>query len=141
MKLRPRYSLLTLLVLTALVAGGVKWWYGPHRVIERTSPGLESEYAFTRDWRGNQVLHGVYIERHQAKHANRLAQVQLNYFRDGINTGNMVFVNAYPPGSNWRTNTSWCGQTLPLNELESQELFAAKELERTRIRSLGLVPD
>ncbi len=32
MSLRPRYSLLTLLVLTALVAGGVKLWYGPHRV-------------------------------------------------------------------------------------------------------------
>ncbi len=30
MRFRPRYSLLTLLVLTALVAGGVKLWYGPH---------------------------------------------------------------------------------------------------------------
>jgi hypothetical protein len=33
MSLRPRYSLLTLLILTALVAGGVKLWYGPHRVV------------------------------------------------------------------------------------------------------------
>ncbi len=32
MSLRPRYSLLTLLILTALVAGGVKLWHGPHRV-------------------------------------------------------------------------------------------------------------
>src|SRR4051812_23116133 len=30
MSLRPRYSLLTLLVLTAFVAGGVKLWRGPH---------------------------------------------------------------------------------------------------------------
>ena len=30
MTLRPRYSLLTLLILTALVAGGVKLWRGPH---------------------------------------------------------------------------------------------------------------
>jgi hypothetical protein len=33
MSLRPRYSLLTLLVLTALLAGGVKLWRGPHRVV------------------------------------------------------------------------------------------------------------
>src|SRR5215218_1421758 len=33
MSLRPRYSLLTLLVLTALVAGGVKLWRGPHHVV------------------------------------------------------------------------------------------------------------
>jgi hypothetical protein len=32
MLLKPQYSLLTLLVLTALVAGGVKLWRGPHRV-------------------------------------------------------------------------------------------------------------
>jgi hypothetical protein len=30
MILRFRYSLLTLLVLTALVAGGVKLWHGPN---------------------------------------------------------------------------------------------------------------
>ncbi len=30
MSLRPRYSLLTLLILTALVAGGLQYWRGPH---------------------------------------------------------------------------------------------------------------
>ena len=30
MSLRPRFSLLTLLFVTALVAGGVKLWHGPH---------------------------------------------------------------------------------------------------------------
>lgn len=43
MSLRPRYSLLTLLVLTALVAGGVKLWYGPHHVVERIAPMIEIE--------------------------------------------------------------------------------------------------
>jgi hypothetical protein len=38
MSLRPRYSLLTLLILTALVAGGVKLWYGSHRVVISKSP-------------------------------------------------------------------------------------------------------
>jgi hypothetical protein len=30
MSLRPRFSLLTLLILTALVAGGLQYWRGPH---------------------------------------------------------------------------------------------------------------
>lgn len=33
MSIRPRYSLLTLLLLTATVAGGIKLWRGPHRQI------------------------------------------------------------------------------------------------------------
>ena len=33
MNLRPRYSLLTLLILTALVAGGVKYWYRLQHVV------------------------------------------------------------------------------------------------------------
>ncbi len=33
MSLRPRYSLLTLLLITVVVAGGIKLWRGPHRQI------------------------------------------------------------------------------------------------------------
>ena len=40
---RIRYSLLTLLVLTALIAGGVKLWYGPHRVVISNPPTLEEQ--------------------------------------------------------------------------------------------------
>jgi hypothetical protein len=61
MSLHPRYSLLTLLVLTALVAGGVKLWYGPHHVVERKEPFQEFEYTFTRDWQGKKSLHGFCI--------------------------------------------------------------------------------
>ena len=43
MSLRPRYSLLTLLVVTALVAGGVKLWFGPHRVIFNDPPTPDQE--------------------------------------------------------------------------------------------------
>ena len=35
MSLRPRYSLLTLLLLTAAIAVGIKLWRGPHRVMTR----------------------------------------------------------------------------------------------------------
>jgi hypothetical protein len=33
MSLRPRYSLLTLLLLTAAIAVGVKLWRGPHDLV------------------------------------------------------------------------------------------------------------
>jgi hypothetical protein len=33
MTLRPRYSLLTLLLLTTAIAVGVKLWRGPHRTL------------------------------------------------------------------------------------------------------------
>lgn len=144
MSIKPRYSLFTFLALTAVIAVGVKLWHGPHHVIEQPSPGVEEEYSFTRDWHGNRVIHGVHIERHQSKHANRLDQVRLDYFRNGINTGNRRIVIACPPGSIWRmaeTYTTYCGQTIPLNEQENQELLTAMELERTRIKSLGLEPE
>ncbi len=50
MSLRPRYSLLTLLVLTALVAGGVKLWYGPNHVVEQIKNDVETEYTSTQYW-------------------------------------------------------------------------------------------
>ena len=43
MSLRPRYSLLTLLILTAIVAGGVKLWRGPHHVVMSDPPTSEEE--------------------------------------------------------------------------------------------------
>ena len=63
MSLRPRYSLLTLLVVTALVAGGVKLWHGPHHVVERTKPDEEVEYTYTRDWDGTKIPHGPQVIR------------------------------------------------------------------------------
>jgi hypothetical protein len=81
LSLRPRYSLLTLLVLTALVAGGVKLWYGPHHVVERSSPEVEDKYTFTRDWRGNRIIQGPRIIRDYR--AEGLAHVEIRYYRQG----------------------------------------------------------
>jgi hypothetical protein len=68
MSLRPRYSLLTLLLLTALVAGGVKLWYGPHHEVEFNGDGqdgfhVEDRYTYTRDIRGNRILQGPRVGR------------------------------------------------------------------------------
>ena len=50
MSLRPRYSLLTLLLLfllTALIVVGVKLWIGPHHVVER--PAADTVKFSVRD--------------------------------------------------------------------------------------------
>jgi hypothetical protein len=46
MTLRPRYSLLTLLLLTAAVAGGMKYWRGPHWAELHDPPTAEEKAAF-----------------------------------------------------------------------------------------------
>jgi hypothetical protein len=81
MRLRPRYSLLTLLILTALVAGGVKLWYGPHHVIERPSSTVELEYSYDRDWRGNKVIDGPYVSRDRIK---QYPQLIISLYRQGV---------------------------------------------------------
>src|SRR5687768_6371264 len=49
MKIRPRYSLLTLLVLTALVACGVKLWRGPHHaIVSGDTRSAEERKMFTK---------------------------------------------------------------------------------------------
>lgn len=79
MTLRPRYSLLTLLLLTTAVAVGIKLWRGPHRVLF-TNPtiaqleeitqtpvanyhrqninhqGTTFEYRYRNTWSGRELL-------------------------------------------------------------------------------------
>jgi len=81
MRFRPRYSLLTLLVLTALVAGAVKLWYGPHHVVQRTAEDEEAEYTYTHDWRGGRIIQGPIINRKYF--AGQLGRVEVKYFRQG----------------------------------------------------------
>jgi len=85
MRFRPRYSLLTLLIVTALVAGGVKLWYGPHHVVKLVSPEEEDEYTYTRDWRGNKVIDGPRIQRTLSTAESRL-HFEVTYYRAGVQT-------------------------------------------------------
>jgi hypothetical protein len=48
MSLRPRYSLLTMLLLTAAIAVGIKLWRGPHRVMMSNRPTLEEQAILER---------------------------------------------------------------------------------------------
>ncbi len=83
MSLRPRYSLLTLLILTALVAGGVKLWHGPHHVIERPTPLKEDEYTYTRDWHGKRIIQGPRILRSKTEQG-KIEYVDVRYYRSGL---------------------------------------------------------
>ena len=84
MSLRPRYSLLTLLVVTALVAGGVKLWYGPHHVVEQAKAGEEVEYTFTRAWNGERILQGTFIRRTIQAGSNSVA-IDFGFYRNNKN--------------------------------------------------------
>lgn len=63
MRLRFRYSLLTFLLLTAVVAVGIKLWRGPHHVVDRSNPQMEDEYTYYRDWDGTKIVDGLRILR------------------------------------------------------------------------------
>ena len=82
MSLRPRYSLLTLLVLTALVAGGVKLWYGPHHVVERPTQHAENEFTYTRSLSGEKVINGVHVFR-QFESEQTSRGLRITYYRQG----------------------------------------------------------
>jgi hypothetical protein len=84
LRIRFHYSLLTLLVLTALVAGGTKFWFGPRSVVEQTSANIEEEYTFTRDWHGTLTLHGPFIRRIFKPDTRTLQSVTIDFYRSGL---------------------------------------------------------
>ena len=129
MRLRPRYSLLTLLIVMAAVAFVVQVWVRPHHVVEKTSPTSEIEYTFRYDWRLRRTVHGPVIERHF--NATHLAMYEITYVRQGqqflwsyhcsIVTDDFV---PKPVANNPLTGV--------LNESENAELEAAINREKQR---------
>jgi hypothetical protein len=69
MTLRPCFSLLTLMLLTAAVAGGVKLWRGPHQYQWRGDWALcenfqlESAGEYLRGWGFKKINQGVQVYR------------------------------------------------------------------------------
>jgi hypothetical protein len=116
MSLRPRYSLLTLLVLTALVAGGVKLWYGPHHVVERTGPGIEGECTYTRDLFGNKIIHGPLVVRFMDDDAS-VYRIAVLYYRHG-----QIL--------NWRCDHYLQNKQFTMENSASDELFLDSTMSR-----------
>ena len=141
MPIKPRYSLLTLLALTAVVAAGAKLWKGPHQANEATSSASEEHYTYMRDWRGDRVIQGVHIQRSWNCLSSEDHRSTITYYRNGMNTMNYMFLHAFPPGSLRGVTTIFESNPLPLTDREMQELNAALEKERSYYRSIGLVPD
>jgi hypothetical protein len=130
MSLRPRYSLLTLLVLTALVAGGMKWWYGPHHVVEGLGSVFEKEYNYYLDWRGNRVIHGAFVVRLRDKLEARALNIL--YYRHGEE---VPWYYCYVETMANESMDDWLKQPLtksPLSPVEQLEFQAAIDRELRR---------
>lgn len=130
--LRPRYSLRTLLVLTALIAGGVKLWRGPHHVEERT-PGLEREFTFTRDWRGEQIIDGPIIQRFFE--GPEITGVHVSYSRHGTLCDWWIFY-----GNKILVDHRYLGEIIicPLTEEERRDFDQARDAELQRHAAAGI---
>lgn len=62
MSLRPRYSLLTLLLLTAAIAGGMKLWRGPHWGELTDPPSTDARLALQEHAQLANFIHGFGVE-------------------------------------------------------------------------------
>lgn len=136
MSLHPRYSLLALLILTALIAGGVKLWYGPHHVVERPEPGWELEVTYTRNWRGDRIIDGPMIQRRMA--SGHWDIVYVRFFRRGVDSL-WVYCGCVstPKLPLLIDNTARCS----LTEHERQIFDQSRDLELQRLEAAGLTCD
>ncbi len=137
MSLRPRYSLLTLLVLTALVAGGVKLWRGPHRVVERNAKGDEEEYTYTRNWQGSRIIQGIKVER-TCLDDGIFHLIEIQYYENGIATPRVCFIEPFPhrdskSGLYWQWDDK---EFADISEFERGEWKFAIHRERGRVLML-----
>ena len=136
MSLRPRYSLLTLLILTALIAGGVKLWYGPHRVVERMTPHTVVEYTYTRDWHWNEYTRGVKISRVDAALGEQ-RQINLAYFRHGQDTHQYRFILIHDAPKKYYVAQGVEGKTLQLTAQEQRDFDFALQQECEQLQKQG----
>ena len=61
----------------------MKLWRGPQHVVEHPAPNVDVEYKFTRDWRGNKIIHGPHVIRIFDGNAEHLDWVEIGYYRQG----------------------------------------------------------
>ena len=135
MSLRPRYSLLTLLLLTAAVAVGIKLWRGPHHVVDRSNLMYEDEHTYYRDWSGKKRTDGIRIIRYGNLEDSQV--IVLTIFRDGVELDlwRRIATGIYTQHATWDYN-----QEAQLTAFEKESLDAATSQEVRRIQALGLEP-
>ncbi len=137
---RPRYSLLTLLLLTALVAGGVKIWRGPHHVIEWNSDNtIEDEYTYTRIWRGDKLLQGPRVLRYYHHDDKVLFCVKIKYYLQGIRTEHEQEILVYGAQTpTWSGMEIYRQKPLELPPADKRIFAATIAEEAAKVQALGL---
>ncbi len=135
MSIRPRYSLLALLIFTALVAGGVKLWRGPHHVVDRSNLMYEDEHTYYKDWSGKKRIDGIRIIRYGNLEDSQV--IILTIYRDGqeLDLWRTIATGIYN-----RNATMDYILEIQLRTDEKEDLNAVTSQEVKRIEALGLEP-
>jgi len=135
MTIFPRYSLLTLLLLTAGIAGGLKLWHGPHQMIERVTPTSEIEFTYTRDWRGHKIVDGPVVQRRFEE--DKLVFFVVSYCRRGVElpwvSGCYVRQHAAPYLASYQLPT-----LCPFTAEERRAFDQARAVELERVAAEGV---
>lgn len=135
MTFKLRYSLLSLLALTAVVAVGVKLWLGPHHVNQQTTLDVEEEFTYYRDWKGNKILHGPRVRRFSDSITP--VRIEIVYFRDGMHTENYIDLFGDLENVPLVNRPKRNKQSIELSSDEKAEYLAAVERERKKILDAG----
>lgn len=141
--MRLRYSLLSMFLITALIAGSVKLWYGPHHVVEIWSaPDWTVEYNYTRDWNEKRMVTGPVVFRQYT--GKVLSHFDMRYFRQGIDTrwtyswydSQESVLNSMVQGP-----SPFTGEECPLSEQELRVFHQARDAELQRLAAAGIQSD
>jgi hypothetical protein len=133
MSLRPRYSLLTLLVLflfTATITVGVMRWHAPQHVVEFHSPNVEEEYWFTRQGGGKRVIQGPWVRRQLVN--QKLVSFAVLFYRQGEPV-DWVYRSEASEFARYHMPQVVC----PLSAEELREFHHVRDIEKQRLHAAG----
>jgi hypothetical protein len=137
MNFKPRYSLLTLLLFTAVIAGGVKLWYGPHHVVERPDHRAEDEYTYTRTWNGKKVLQGPRVFRLVVPETG-YRETHVSYYRQGVQLKWEYWLFEARKLDHWQEPLPPALQDNPMTEEEYAKFQSAIQREKQQKPPPGL---
>jgi 1,4-dihydroxy-2-naphthoyl-CoA synthase len=139
MSQKPQYSLLTLLLVTAIVAGGIKLWYGPHHVVEKSGTFEEIEYTYTRDWHRNITINGPKITR-RFNSDGIIELVNVHYYLNGVETDHKQEIIVLSYLEYGRSAEFGRDEPQALPPADKEEFQYAIQQEIDQIKKRGLVP-
>ncbi len=150
MSMKPRYSLLTLLALTAIVAVGVVLGMkhhqnAPQRIVERPDANHEIEYTLVVTEGGSRQIHGPYIRRYRPANSQKWKRSMVTYFRAGEDTSMWHVITAAAPGATQQPPRPGCDDPslykgiLSDREMEEFQQALDEELQRIQNQQISAV--